>query len=122
MPYRIEVYEKYAVQIAGEYSAEWWRENMPEGTPMPTTGTNYGYRRTMIIVDTIERPIEIPKNKKELLIRFWSGDTMIVKANYDEFCVALHDVEEQCLIEEEMRMQLASETFSQEVDKEGEDD
>lgn len=108
MPTRMEVYEKYATQNSSSgYSAEWWRENMPHGTPVPDATYEYGYRRTMVLVDTIERPIEIPKNKKELILMFWSGDTMIVKGCYDDFCIELHDIEEQCLIEEEIRMQLA---------------
>ena len=101
---RIEVYEKYTLSTnACGYSAEWWAENMPKGTKPPET--QYGYRRTMPLIDTIERPIELPGNRKELLLRFFGGDDMVVLGNYDDFCVRLHDIEEQMFIEDEIRSQ-----------------
>lgn len=88
MSCRIELYEKYLAE--GEYSRDWWRDNMPEGTEPPLT---YGYRRTMPFLEEIDRPIEIPNNKDECIVRFWTGEEIIIKANYDEFCIFLHDVE-----------------------------
>lgn len=98
MPCRIEIYEKYAK--SSDYSYDWWRENMPHGTKPPAT--SYGYRRTMILVEQIERPIEIVNNKKECIIKFWDGSEMVIKSNYDDFCIRLNDAEQENMIEEEM--------------------
>lgn len=98
------MYEKYPVTTNG-YDADWWLENMPKGTPPPDQ--QYGYRRTMILVDVIERPIEVVGSNDEFMIRFWSGEDMICCGNYDEFCVTLHDMEEEMMIEQEvMRQQI----------------
>ena len=96
---RIEVYEKY-IKSNG-YSAEWWKENMPSGTTPPQN--EYGYRRTMILVDQIERPIEIVGNSKECILRLWGDAEMTIKCNYDDFCILFHDIEEQIVIEQEFR-------------------
>ena len=90
---RIEVYEKYAVRST--YDQSWWELNMPPGTTPPES--TYGYRRTMVGIDYIERPIEIPGSKDEMMIRFWSGEDMIIKADYDDFCILLADLEDGLL-------------------------
>ena len=85
---RIEIYERYLAE--GEYSIDWWKQNMPEGTEPPLT---YGYRRTMPLLAEIDRPIEIVGNLDECIIKFWTGEEIIIKSNYDEFCIALNDAE-----------------------------
>lgn len=85
---RIEIYEKYLAE--GEYSADWWRENMPEGTEPPL---QYCYRRTMPLLQEIDRPIEIVGNSDECIVRFWTGEEITIKANYDDFCIFLNDIE-----------------------------
>lgn len=87
---RIEVYEKYSVGDA--YDAEWWRENMPAGSIPPEE--KHSFRRTMLELELIERPIEIPGNKKEMILRMWTGEDITIKENYDDFCTMLHDMEE----------------------------
>ena len=89
-PMRIEVYEKYSSGC--EYTEEWWEENMPAGAIRPETKS--AYRRTYIELEMIERPIEIPGNKGELILRMWTGEEMTIKENYDRFCITLHDFEE----------------------------
>ena len=101
---RIEVYEKYKIKSTG-YDADWWAENMPKGSTPPESAAQYGYRRTMPLIDHIERPIELPGNNKECIIRFWSGEDMTILCNYDEFCVRLHDLEEEMMIEREAIME-----------------
>lgn len=99
MPQRIELYEKYFIEHEDE--PDW--ESM--GVPSPRNQSNkYGYRRTMVMVDFIERPIEIPGSKKEFVVRFMSGEEMICFGDYDQFCIALHDIEEQIRIEDELLM------------------
>jgi len=95
---RIEVKEKYPIDdsIDTEY-AETLR-NLKLDPP----SREWGFRRTMILVEQIERPAEIPGNKKECQLLFWSGCSMIIGENYDDFCVKLHDIEEQMLIEQEL--------------------
>jgi hypothetical protein len=88
MPTRLELYEKYLTE--GLYTEDWWRENMPPGTKPPTS---YGYRRTMPCLQEIDRPIEIPGNLDECIVRFWTGEEIIIRSNYDDFCIYLHDVE-----------------------------
>jgi len=96
MPKRIEVYEKYYKE--GD-DPDW--ESM--GIPTPKNQEyEYGYRRTMVMVDFIERPIEIPGNKKEFVLRFMNGEDMICKGDYDQFSITLHDAEEQMRIEDEV--------------------
>ena len=56
------------------------------------------------MVDFIERPIEIPGSKKEFMVRFMSGEDMTCLGRYDDFCIALHDIEEQIRIEDELMM------------------
>ena len=81
--------------------------------------TKYGYRRTMVMVDFIERPIEIPGNKKETIVRFMSGEDMIILSNFDDFCIALHDIEEQIRIEDELMMYEIGEYADQKNGNEG---
>lgn len=89
--FRIEVYEKYT--LPGQYTEEQWNDFMGlKGSP-PSSG--YGYRRTMPLIDQIERVIEIPGNSKECILRFWSDEEMTIRANYDEFCIRLMDLEEE---------------------------
>lgn len=87
---RIEVYEKYCTEEPPD--PDWWQNVMGHKTPLPEP--EYSYRRTMIEVALIERPIEIPGNKKELILRMWTGEDMTIKDNYDSFCTLLHDYEE----------------------------
>jgi len=99
MPTRIELYEKYFIEQEDEPDWEGMGVVSPKNQP-----TKYGYRRTMVMVDFIERPIEIPGNKKETIVRFMSGEDMIILSNFDDFCIALHDIEEQIRIEDELMM------------------
>jgi len=99
MPTRIELYEKYFIEQEDEPDWEGMGVVSPKNQP-----TKYGYRRTMVMVDFIERPIEIPGNKKETIVRFMSGEDMIILANFDDFCISLHDIEEQIRIEDELMM------------------
>lgn len=91
---RIEIYERYLLDDKGE---EYW-ENLGIAPP----DAEYSYRRTMPFVDQIERPIEIVGNKKECIIRFWGGQDVTIKESYDDFCVRLHDVEAEMMVEQEM--------------------
>jgi hypothetical protein len=95
---RIEIYEKYPIR--GEYDAEWWADNMPAGTTPPNQ--SYGYRRTMVLIEQIERPIEIPGNNKEFMVRLTSGEDIVCLGSYDDFCVKLHDLEEEMMIQDEI--------------------
>jgi len=94
---RIELYEKYVVE---DYGGPDW-EAMGVSSPK-NQKEKYGYRRTMVMVDFIERPIEIPGNEKEMIVRMMSGEDMIILANFDDFCIALHDIEEQMRIEDDL--------------------
>ena len=88
MAVRIEVYEKYPLNGDVEERAEYYANlkiAMPE--------EEYGYRRTMPMVEMIDRPIEIVGNKNEFLLLFWSGEQMTVLGNYDDFCIELNDIE-----------------------------
>ncbi len=96
---RIEVYEKYEVESPDGHDAEYYRNILPSGANLPEP--EYSYRRTMILVDTIERPIEIEGSEDEMILRMYGAEDMTIKANYDEFCLTLHDIEEQMYIEEE---------------------
>jgi hypothetical protein len=94
---RIELYEKYAIEH--EDGPDW--ESMGIASPK-NQSQSYGYRRTMVMVDFIERPIEIPGNEKEFMVRFMSGEEMICLGSYDQFCISLHDIEEQMRIEDDL--------------------
>lgn len=85
---RVELLERYCKE--GEYSREWWENNMPKGTSIPLA---YSYRRTNVLFDTIERIIEIEGNTKECIVRFYGGEDMVVLANFDELCIAFNDWE-----------------------------
>lgn len=89
---RIEVYEKYILD--GSKDEDYWKNLGVE--------PECGYRRTLIFVEQIERPIEIPENKNECIIRFWGGDDIVVKCPYDDFCIQLNDVEERMIIEQSL--------------------
>jgi len=97
MPTRIELYEKYFIEHEDEPDWEGMGVVSPKNQP-----TKYGYRRTMVMVDFIERPIEIPGSDKEFMVRFMSGEEMICLGNYDQFCIAIHDIEEQMRIEDDL--------------------
>ena len=97
MPSRIELYEKYEIQDNDE--PDW--ERMGVSSPR-NQSTQYGYRRTMVMVDFIERPIEIPGNQKEFVVRFMNDEDMVCLGSYDDFCITLHDIEEQIRIEDEL--------------------
>lgn len=91
---RLEVIEKYPLKSKPD---SYWEDLGMDAPP-----SEYGYRRTMPLIDQIERPIEIPHNKKECIIRFWGGDDIVILSNYDDFCLKLHDIEEQMLIEQQL--------------------
>lgn len=95
---RIEVREKYPID--GDIDPDYLEtlRNLKQEPP----DRKWAYRRTMILVDQIERPVEIPGNKRECQLYFWSGEAMTIRENYDDFCVKLHDLEEQMLIEQEL--------------------
>lgn len=114
MPTRIELYEKYFIEQEDEPDWEGMGVVSPKNQP-----TKYGYRRTMVMVDFIERPIEIPGNKKETIVRFMSGEDMIILSNFDDFCIALHDIEEQIRIEDELLMHEVGEYANQQNGDEG---
>lgn len=111
MPTRIELYEKYFIEQEDEPNWE------GIGIAPKSQPQQYGYRRTMVMVDFIERPIEIPGNKKETIVRFMSGEDMIILSNFDDFCIALHDIEEQIKIEDEMLMHEVGEYANREEEK-----
>lgn len=100
VPFRIEVYEKYP--LGGELSDEYY-----ENLGMKPPESEYGYRRTFPLVEMIERPIEIPGNKKEFMIRFWTEETITCCGSYDEFCIALQDIELELLVDEDCELQAA---------------
>lgn len=85
---RIELLERYSTD---KYSDEWWEDNMPKGS---IRNSSYSYRRTMPLVEMIERPIEIVGNKDEFIVRFWGGEDIVCKGDFDEFCILLNDIEE----------------------------
>jgi len=113
MPTRIELYEKYFIEHEDEPNWE-GMGLVPQSQPQ-----QYGYRRTMVMVDFIERPIEIPGNKKETIVRFMSGEDMTILANFDDFCIVLHDIEEQIRIEDELMMYEIGEYADQKNGNEG---
>lgn len=82
----IELYERYAAN--GQYSVEWWEENMPESAKMPTT---YQYRRISRRLEDIEQIAEIEGNNEECIIRFYSGEQIVVKDNFDDLCILFND-------------------------------
>jgi hypothetical protein len=83
--YRIELYEKY---IANQEQLEYFEELGID----TEKNTNYQYRRTYALFNEIERPIEIVGNKEECIIRFWSGEEIIIKESYDDFVVLMDDI------------------------------
>lgn len=94
MALRIEVYEKHVVNPIDDDERERLinlRLKLPK--------EEYNYRRTMPMVEMIDRPIEILGNNKEFILLFWSGEQMTVLGNYDEFCIKLNDLEMQMDIE-----------------------
>lgn len=86
MEQRIEVYEKYVKNSFDEI--QWREDNMPAGAFKPT----YGYRRIYPLLETIKYPREIEGNDEELIIVFHGDYEMIVRGNYDEFCIKLNDL------------------------------
>lgn len=106
---RIEVREKYPIDGDIDPDYEETLRNLKIAPP----DRKWGYRRTMILVDQIERPVEIPGNKKECLIYLWSGDELTIRENYDDFCLKLHDIEEQMLVEQELLRYEIDQTASQ---------
>lgn len=108
---RIEVREKYPIDgLDPEYLET--LANLKLAPPQ----REWGYRRTLILIDQIERPIEIPGNTKECLVRMWSGDDLVILANYDDFCVKLNDVEEEMLVERELLIHEIDQAANQQGD------
>lgn len=93
---RIEVYEKYETYDQSE--PDW--DSM--GVTRPRNQPQYSYRRTYLDAGLIERPIEIPGNKREFVLRLFSGEDIVVKGDYNQFCIQLDDIEEQMMIEDEL--------------------
>lgn len=91
---RIEIREKYELNGKGE---DYWRNILPPGAEIPDS--EFGCRRTYILVEEIERPIDIPDNKNEFILRLWSGQELLVEGDYDTFCILLDDAEEKMLVE-----------------------
>ena len=98
---RIEVLEKYEMYSKDE--PDWDRMGV---TSPKSSEPRYSYRRTYIDASYIERPIEIPGNKKEFVIMFWSGDEIVVKGDYDLFCLQLNDIEEGMFEDEDFPEQI----------------
>lgn len=94
MALRIEVYEKHVVNPIDDDE----RERLTN-LRLKLPKEEYNYRRTMPMVEMIDRPIEILGNNKEFILLFWSGEQMTVLGNYDEFCIKLNDLEMQMDIE-----------------------
>ena len=61
----------------------------------------YRYRRTNPRIDEIERIIEIPGNNFECKVLFYSGETITVKADFDELCIRFNDLENGTFGEDE---------------------
>ena len=93
---RIEVYEKYEPYDQSE--PDW--DSM--GVTRPRNQPQYSYRRTYLDAGLIDRPIEIPGNKREFVLRLFSGEDMVVKGDYNQFCIQLDDIEQQMMIEDEL--------------------
>ena len=110
---RIEVYEKYETYDQSE--PDW--DSM--GVTRPRNQPQYSYRRTYLDAGIIERPIEIPGNKKEFVLRFMNDEDMVCLGSYDDFCIALHDIEEQIRIEDELMMYEIGEYADQKNGNEG---
>jgi hypothetical protein len=83
----IELYERY--EDYGGYSRVWWEENMPENTKFKPT---YKYRRRYSRIDDIDCIIAIEGNKDECVVRFYSSEEIVVKADYDEICIEFNDL------------------------------
>ncbi len=108
---RFEVREKYV--IGGKYNDDYLETlaNLKLNPP----DENYGYRRTMPLLEEIERPIEIPGNNKECILRFFNGEDMTVLENYDDLCIRLHDMEEEMLMQNELLIAEISKNYDEET-------
>jgi hypothetical protein len=95
---RIEVFEKYPIDMDIDPEYEETLRNLK----INTSNYKYGWRRTMILVEQIQRLVEIPGNKKECQLQLFGNETLTIRFNYDEFRFKLHDIEEQMLIEQEL--------------------
>lgn len=83
---RIEVYERYVANI------EEVEELEQLGVPVKNQ-SQYRYRRTNPRIEDIDRVIEIEGNTQECVLLFYSGEVMVVKANFDELCIEFNDLE-----------------------------
>lgn len=108
---RLEVIERFLVNNDEDYLINVY------GSIEKAPSSEYSYRRTFILVEQIERPIEIPKNKTELIIRMWSGEDIIIRDNYDDFCILLNDLEQKMFVNDEIVRQEVS-SFMNESDTE----
>ena len=61
----------------------------------------YRYRRTNPRIDDIDRIVEIPGNPEECQVLFYSGETVVCKANFDELCIIFNDLENGIFGEDE---------------------
>lgn len=84
--YRIELLERY---IANVDQLEYLEEL---GVDVEKN-KEYKYRRTYILFDQIDRPIEIPGNKHECIIRLWTGEDICIKGSYDDICIKFNDID-----------------------------
>ena len=80
----LELYERY---ISNETQLE-ELENL--GIP---TGKHieYKYRRISRKLEDIEQISEIEGNKDECVIRFYSGESIVVKDSFDDICIMFND-------------------------------
>lgn len=83
---RIEVYERYVANIEEVEELE----NL--GVPIKNQA-QYRYRRTNPRMEDIDRIIEIEGNDQECVLLFYSGEAMLVKANFEELCITFNDLE-----------------------------
>jgi len=82
---QIELLERY-VSNASEIE-----ELKNIGVPIKNQ-TIYKYRRINTRIDDIERIIEIKDSEDECLVRFYGGQIICVKANFDELCIRFNDL------------------------------
>ena len=74
---RIIVMER--VEASEEYSKDWWEKNMPENAVWTPT---VRYRKVGVKSFDIFNIIEIIDNKKECIIEFQNGKTIIVQGSF----------------------------------------
>jgi len=86
---RIILLEK--VEKINDYSAKWWKENMPDGA---TGNTTCFYRKRGAKVLDIKAVIEIPGNRKECVVLFHDGEEITVNGTFAEVYEAWIEAED----------------------------